>query len=235
MVKSGAPEKDILEQAGINLDEASGMRKLVIDLSEERSGAGVGEFTYPGDIIIKEKLSGSASIAFAQPSNWFPIGRFSKFERSAGFERFFIKNDPQPGKELVLHVGGQSETDISGATTTSQLVNTEDAPVNPAERSGWEDFEYSQNRSESTDTVVSLNDGGSLLIPHEAALSVKALSSNSGDIFIGKSGVTETSGYPLSPGHELSLRIRDVSIVKFYVPADGESGDGVAWVVEQEE
>lgn len=225
-----APEKDILEEAGIDLTEASGMRKLTISLEKDRTGVDAEQFTYPGDIIIKEKLAGSASIAFAESTNFFPLGRFSKFERKDGFEKFYIQNEPQPGKELVIHVGGQSETDVTGSTSTNQIVDTEDAVIDPAARSGWENFEHEQDTG-TANTDTQLNSGSSLAIPHEAEISIKALGNNAGPVYIGKPGVTDSSGYPLSPGEELSLEVRDVSYIAFYPVNDG---DGVAWIVETE-
>lgn len=228
-----APEEDTMKDAGLKLSEAAGPKKLTIDLSEGRSGD-EGLFSYPGDRIIKQKLTGSAEIAFAKPNRYFPLGRYNKLER-VGFDRFFIRNEPQPGEELVLHVGGQSDTDVVGGSQPSQLVNTADAVINPATRHGWGDLENDHTTVDSSDSEKVLNNGSSIEIPHGATLRIRALTSNSGIVYVGQNGLTENSGYPLPQGSSITLEVTDVALVSLYVPSGGSAGDGVAWMFERKQ
>lgn len=58
-------------------------------------------------------------------------------------------------------------------------------------------------------------------------LHIKALSTNTGTVFVGDSSVTSATGYPLSSGDEIVLRISDLSAVYVDVDTDGE---GVAYI-----
>lgn len=51
---------------------------------------------------------------------------------------------------------------------------------------------------------------------------IKALSGNTGDVYIGDSTVTTTNGYPLSAGEEIKLNVTDLSNISLDVDTDGE-------------
>jgi len=58
-------------------------------------------------------------------------------------------------------------------------------------------------------------------------LHIKALSTNSGDVYIGDTAVTAANGFPLSSGDEVTIRISDLATVYVDVDTDGE---GVAYI-----
>lgn len=224
----GRTEIGPLKEAGLDPRDAKGTDKITIDLGTKRDGE---EFLYSGDILAVEKLDGSASVKFTGSDDWKDLSRFPIITRLAGFSKFFIKNDAQPGGELVLQKGGQSGISVSGVPSASNILNTHSEQIDPAQRSGWPDLNHNQDTASSGSSEVSLNGGSSLDIPKEAHLLVKALPGNADDIYIGGSGVGTGTGYPLVNGETITLQIDDVAKISFYAQT---SGDGVAWIVESE-
>ena len=60
------------------------------------------------------------------------------------------------------------------------------------------------------------------------SVTIKALSGNTGDVYVGDSGVTSSNGYPLSPGETISMDA-DHQEVLFYIDVD-TNGEGVAYI-----
>ena len=225
-LQSEGPEIGPLEQAGLDPAEAKGTRKLEIDLSNPRDGE---EFIYSGDILAVQKLDGSAEVKFTRSEDYVSLNAFPGLSRRAGFNRFFVKNEAQPGKELIVQIGGQAGVSLQGIRSNVAVVDTNDVQIDPARQKGWPNLAYGQDKAESPGEVI-LNDGTSLVIPHGASLSVKAFSDNTGLIYLGdKDGVSENTGYPLSVGESKKIHVTDVSHVAFYAP---NADDGVAWIVE---
>lgn len=225
---SAGPEIGPLEESGLNPREAPGTEKVTVHLSEARDNK---EFKYSGDMVAVEHLDGSAYIKFTENESWKSLSRFPALSRAAGFSRFFIKNEAQPGKELELQIGGQAGFSVSGVRSTVAITNTDDEQVDPSERSGWPGINHDQETAGSGDTVVQLNGGSSLDIPHESKLLIKGLPGNSDPVYIGESGVGTGNGYPLGQGETIELQVTDVAAIYFYAVS---SGDGVGWIVESE-
>jgi hypothetical protein len=59
------------------------------------------------------------------------------------------------------------------------------------------------------------------------AVTIRALDSNSGDVYVGDNTVDSNNGYPLSKGETFSVDI-DLNEAMIYVDADN-NGDGVAF------
>lgn len=78
-------------------------------------------------------------------------------------------------------------------------------------------------------TAVALNGGTSEPIPDGAVLAVRANGDNSTPVYVGDDTVDTSSGFKLTAGDGLNIRISDVTSV--YVDAE-TSGDGVSWAVE---
>ena len=225
---SEGPEIGTLEKAGLDPAEAQGTRKVIIDLSNPRDGE---KFTYSGDILAVQKLDGHAEVRFTKSGSFVSLSSFPAVSRTAGFDQFYIRNEAQPGSELVVQVGGQAGVSLGGVRSNVAVINTKDVQVDPAQRAGWPNLNYGHDTA-TTAGEVTLNSGGSLVIPHEAHLKIKAFTDNSGLVYLGDvDGVGSSSGYPLSPGESISVQITDVGSAAFY---SNNSGDGVAWIVETE-
>lgn len=61
---------------------------------------------------------------------------------------------------------------------------------------------------------------------NSSGIVVKNLSTNTGVIYMGPSGVTTSTGYPLDPGESVSLDMQSVRQVYFLAEVDEEK---VAW------
>ena len=79
-------------------------------------------------------------------------------------------------------------------------------------------------------TGSTLNGGTSLTIPENFGVRVKALTNNAGPVYVGASGVDDTTGFQLTPNSGVVLYVKDISSISIYAP---NSGDGVSWIVEQ--
>lgn len=66
-------------------------------------------------------------------------------------------------------------------------------------------------------------------VPAGYAVVVRAKEGNSGNIYVGNSGVSSSNGDILNPGGVVELFVDDVSDI--YIDADND-GEGVSWVVE---
>jgi len=62
----------------------------------------------------------------------------------------------------------------------------------------------------------------------EHGVTIKAMPSNTGDIYVGDSAVSSSNGYPLSAGEEIHLKLRDLS--KIYLDT-ATGGEGVKYIV----
>lgn len=90
----------------------------------------------------------------------------------------------------------------------SETVDT--APVYGAKTVGT----AGASESLSTDTI-------------EHVVYVKAMQSNSGNIYIGDSGVSSANGFPLAAGEQIALQTRDLN--KIYLDTD-TGGEGVKYI-----
>lgn len=91
-----------------------------------------------------------------------------------------------------------------------------------------------QDTASNSGEEVTLNGGNTAKIPDGGALAIKALSGNSGTVYIRSafddSTADGSNGVPLGAGESLSdLAVKRVDNITFYAP---NSGDGVAWVAE---
>lgn len=78
-------------------------------------------------------------------------------------------------------------------------------------------------------TAVQLNGGTSISVPNGSALAVRAAGGNTGNIYVGDSGVSSSNGFVLGAGESVSMPIDDVS--KVHIDSDND-GEGVSWIVE---
>ena len=62
-------------------------------------------------------------------------------------------------------------------------------------------------------------------------LQIRADPSNAGNVYLGGSEVSESSGYVLDPGAEVSLKVKKPSTVMLDADSDG---DGVSWLCSTE-
>jgi hypothetical protein len=69
------------------------------------------------------------------------------------------------------------------------------------------------------------------------SLIIKAHAGNSGSVYIGETGVTTSTGYPLAPGEEIAMVSSVHPRRETFKPADvyvvGTNGDRVAWMGRQ--
>ena len=70
---------------------------------------------------------------------------------------------------------------------------------------------------------------GSLAIINGKSVSIKALHTNSGVIYVGYTGVGSVDGYQLYPGEPVDLFVSNLNIV--YIDAD-VAAEGVTWIIE---
>jgi len=61
----------------------------------------------------------------------------------------------------------------------------------------------------------------------EHGIHIKAMSSNTGEIYVGDVNVSSSNGYPLAAGEEVYLKLRDLS--KVYLDTD-TGGEGVKYI-----
>jgi hypothetical protein len=59
------------------------------------------------------------------------------------------------------------------------------------------------------------------------SVTIKALADNTGNVYVGGSGVTQANGYELSPGASISVRLDNLN--KLYIDAPN-AGDGIHYV-----
>lgn len=79
-------------------------------------------------------------------------------------------------------------------------------------------------------TAEALNGGAALAVPDGHAVKIKALPGNTGNVYVGDSTVSASSGYVLTPGDTVSIQVADVATI--YADVD-TGGEGVSWTVEQ--
>lgn len=60
------------------------------------------------------------------------------------------------------------------------------------------------------------------------AIIIKALISNVGDIYVGTSGVSSSTGFPISPGEGITITANN-AVTNIYINATS-NGDGVAYI-----
>lgn len=118
--------------------------------------------------------------------------------------------------ERILIIGEDGNSVVGEVQVRSQSLQTlERRPTTPR---------HGQDTVASAGTPEALNGGSALSVE---SLTVKALRTNSGNVFVGGSGVTSSNGFILSPGDSVSLDIDDVAVVFIDVESNG---DGVSWL-----
>jgi len=100
----------------------------------------------------------------------------------------------------LLTTGGVGENDLTHGQKTVTAIGTEEALA----------------------ADVAITDG--------QTVSVKALHTNTGAIYVGDSDVTSSDGYVLYPGEEVALAVTNLNVV--YIDAD-VNGEGVSYIVEK--
>lgn len=98
-----------------------------------------------------------------------------------------------------------------------------------ANQRNWPGIETGQDTVAVAGTAEQLNGGTSLPVPNGATVSVTALPSNTGNVYVGDSSVSATTGDVLTPDTSVELPVTDVSSI--YIDVD-TGGEGVSWIVE---
>lgn len=124
--------------------------------------------------------------------------------------------------DLTYDADGNLKTNIRNLTPTDDEVTSKDDV--------FTNIAFGQDSVTTSGTAEALNGGTSQTVPKGANLKIKALSGNSGIVYVGDSTVGTGSGFELQSGEEVTLKVDDVANVYIDV---GTDGDGVSWIVEQ--
>ena len=110
-----------------------------------------------------------------------------------------VQTTSEPIKELITIREPIGQRDMAGM------------PINPATEdtlATQPDFAYGQTTIGTIETQLT-----TVSTPCKKGVLAKALSTNTGIVYIGKAGVTATTGYELTAGEAVSLEIDNVSKV----------------------
>lgn len=105
----------------------------------------------------------------------------------------------------------------------------EAAEATAGAQGNWPNLETGQDTVATAGTAVQLNGGTSLVVPDGASVSVTALPSNAGNIYVGDSTVDSATGDVLTADTSVSPPVTDVASI--YIDADN-AGEGVSWITE---
>ena len=124
-----------------------------------------------------------------------------------------VKTTSEPISEIVRVTEPVGQRDKAGE------------PINPATEdtlAAQPDFAYGQITVGTTETQLT-----TVSTPCRKGVLVKAISTNTGIVYIGKTGVTTISGYELTAGEAVSIEIDNVN--KIFAIAS-VAGQGVCWI-----
>lgn len=98
-----------------------------------------------------------------------------------------------------------------------------------ANRRNFTTIETGQDTVETAGTAVQLNGGTSLPVPQGSTLTIRANSGLTGNMYIGDSTVSSSTGYTLGGAESVTVSVDDVSAI--WIDSDN-GGQAVTWVVE---
>ena len=124
-----------------------------------------------------------------------------------------VQSASEPIKELVRVVQPIKQENVAGVQISPATEDTLAAQP---------DFAYGQTTIGTIETQLI-----AVSTPCKKGVLVKALSINTGIVYIGKIGVTTTTGYELTAGEAVTVEVDDVN--KIFGVADA-AGQKVSWI-----
>jgi hypothetical protein len=117
-----------------------------------------------------------------------------RYTHRGGFKQFYLTSPQATGKVLSIFLGR-----AAGAEATASIIAT--VPQTSSK------FTAGQTTVGTTETVLAST------FPLRFGCVLKADDSNPGDVFVGNTGLSTSTGYRLDAGQGISLEISDIALV----------------------